>query len=228
MEIHGLYPSHVSSESHSSPKTHRRADNFPFNMPHSKSSQGPTFSIPHFSSTFFAELTRPFPNLGLDAIRSRLVTDLNFPGLDLFFPDLVAVVPNLVDQYADLFNDLVRGPGLLGVLFVLQVIDYAAVNRHNGVFQRGEIPDLPLCEDADEVRVGLPVVAFRLAEVVLVMGYEAELLAGCRFALDDIGEGFDKDGIGSAVLLPEGRLLLQSPFDARSLAASVTVMVSAL
>jgi len=49
----------VSRKSHSSPMTHRSADSLPFSMPHSKSSQGPRFSIPTSSSVRFAAANAP-------------------------------------------------------------------------------------------------------------------------------------------------------------------------
>ena len=48
---------YVSSMSHSSPSTQRRADSFPLIMPHSKSSHGPRCSTPISPSVFFAART---------------------------------------------------------------------------------------------------------------------------------------------------------------------------
>jgi hypothetical protein len=52
----GIYVSNISQ---SSPRTQRSADSFPFSIPHSKSSHGPSFSIPNLFSTFDAAFNAP-------------------------------------------------------------------------------------------------------------------------------------------------------------------------
>lgn len=49
--LRNIKRTHVSSMSHSSPSIQRIADSFPFTIPHSKSSQGPRFSMPYCFST---------------------------------------------------------------------------------------------------------------------------------------------------------------------------------
>jgi hypothetical protein len=50
---------YVSSMSHSSPSTQRKAESLPFTIPHSKSLHGPRFSSPYLRSTRAAALSAP-------------------------------------------------------------------------------------------------------------------------------------------------------------------------